>query len=190
MMLAGGLVHALRMLPRGISFSFIRLVTSIFIGLVAYPAGFLSVFLEVWVLFAWSQGDAHGVEHGALDLIIGYLTMGGMFFVGAAVTLLILTAAFVFVARYWPRRAFRALASLIGVVSLGSMLASFLHFAVYLHRTPDKIALLNFLGEPLLVFFGFAKGIPLAVLVGEPLFGAIIGHWLYEAAVEWSAESA
>ncbi|HEY6388229.1 MAG TPA: hypothetical protein VIX91_21320 [Candidatus Acidoferrum sp.] len=46
------------------------------------------------------------------------------------------------------------------------------------------------LQDSLQVFFGVAWGIPLVVLVGEPLLGALVGHWLYLAAKEWSAESA
>jgi len=189
MVLAGVLVRALGVLPRGISFSVTRVVGALLFGLVAYPAGFLAVFTEVWALFAWSKRDTPGAEHGVPDIVIGYVTVGGIIVVGIAITLVILTAAFALATRYWPRRAFRRIALLSCVTILGGMFASLVHFLVYLQRAPDRIALQSFFADPLLVFFSMAWGLPLLVFVGEPLLAALFGHWFYLAAGEWAMEA-
>jgi len=189
MVLAGVLARVLGLLPRGISFSAPRFAGAVLFGLVAYPAGFLTVFAEVWTLFAWSHDDKPGAGRGLPDVAVGYLTVGGIIFVGVALTLIMLTAAFALATRYWPRRAFRRIALLSGIAILGGIVASFIHFVVYLQRVPDRIALQSFFGDPLLVFFSMAWGMPLAALIGAPVFAAALGHWLYRAAVTWSAES-
>jgi len=40
--------------------------------------------------------------------------------------------------------------------------------------------------EPLAMLFGYAWGLPLIVLIGEPLLAALLGHWLYLAAKEYA----
>lgn len=190
MMLAGALVRVLGLLPRGISLPTARAVGGAIIGLVAYPVGYLAVVVQVIALYRFSPEDPPGHVRGASDLAIGYLTTGGIFFAGAAATLLMMTVAFAIIARYWPRRVLRTFALLVSVTIVGTMLVSLAQFLATLQRTPDSSAFRNFFGEPLLVFFGFGWGIPLAVFVGEPLFAAVVGHWLYRAAEEWSAERA
>jgi len=190
MLLACALVRALGLLPAGISFSAPRLTLATLLGLAAYPAGFLSVFLQVWTLFALFKNDQSGAGRELLDLVIAYALLAAMLFVGGAVTLLILSFAFALAVRFWPPRALRKTAAVIGVTILASPVASFLHFMLYLHRAPDRIALLHFLREPLLVLFSFAWGMPLAVVIAAPIFAALVGHWLHLAAEAWSADSA
>jgi hypothetical protein len=111
-------------------------------------------------------------------------------FVGEMLTILMVTAALAVATRYWPRFAFRWITLLIGTTISGGILAGIIQYRGSLPMLPGSFVFRNFLSDPLQVFFGVAWGIPLAVLVGEPLLGALVGHWLYLAAKDWSRESA
>jgi hypothetical protein len=193
MMLAGILAWHIGLLPRGISFSLGRLTGAALIGFLAYPIGFFAILGAVLVLFGaiFSGSDTSSRSQAAiLGHIVGYLTSAGIIFVGGLLTILIVTAAFAVATRYWPRFAFRWIILLIGTTISGSTIAGIIHYRISLPMLPNSFLLRNFLSDPVQVFFGVAWGLPLVVLVGEPLLAALVGHWLYLAAVEWSAESA
>jgi hypothetical protein len=193
MLLAGGLVWYTGLLPRGISFSFARILGALLIGLLAYPVGFVTIMSAVLGLLgaALSGPDKPpGAEPDWLPHAVGYLTLGGIEFVGGVLTILIVTAAFAIATRYWPRLAFRWILMLVGTTISASIIGGILHYRFTLPMLPASFVFHNFLADPFQVFFGVAWGIPLVVLVGEPLLAALVGHWLYLAAVEWSAESA
>jgi len=129
-------------------------------------------------------------EPGLLAHAVGCLTLGGIEFVGGILTILIVTAAFAIATRYWPRLAFRWILMLVGTTISAGVIAGIIHYRFTLPTLPGSFVFHNFLSDPFQVFFGVAWGIPLVVLVGEPLLAALVGHWLYLAAVEWSAQSA
>jgi hypothetical protein len=193
MILAGGLVWYAGLLPRGISFSWGRILGALLIGLLAYPVGFVSIMSAVLGLLgaALSGPDTPTVrEISSFGHAVGYLTLGGIEFVGGMLTILIVTAAFAIATRSWPRLAFRWIPVLVATTISGSIIAGIIHYRFTLPLLPGSFVFHNFLADPFQVFFGVAWGIPLVVLVGEPLLAALVGHWLYLAAVEWSAESA
>jgi hypothetical protein len=193
MIFAGVLAWCIGLLPRGILFSVGRIVGGVLVGFLAYPLGFVSISLAIVGLLgsALSSLDrASSVQATVFEQVVGYLTLGAIMFVGGILTVLTITAAFAIATRYWPRHAFRWIFSLIGTTILGSIMAGVIHYKISLPMLPNRFAFHNFLGDPFQVFFGVAWSIPLVVLVGEPLLAALVGHWLYLAAKEWSAESA
>jgi hypothetical protein len=193
MILAGILAWYIGLLPREISFSLGRVTGAVLIGFLAYPIGFFAILGAVLVLIGavFSGSDPTSRSQATMSgYIVGYLTSTGIIFVGGMLTILMVTAAFAVATRYWPRFAFRWITLLIGTTISGSIIAGIIHYRISLPMLPNSFVLRTFLSDPLQVFFGVAWGLPVVVLVGEPLLAALVGHWLYSAAVEWSSESA
>lgn len=191
--LAGVLVRALGLLPRGIAFSSARTAVAALVGLLAYPVGFFAIEGSVLLLFA-AAFSGPGTENtpgpSMLERVRGDLLLGGIVFAGGFLALLMIAVAFAVAVRYWPRRAFRWIGLLVFASISGSIVAGLLHFKISLPALSNSLVFRNFFSDPVQIFIGFGWGVPLVVLVGEPLLGALVGHWLYIAALEWSAESA
>jgi hypothetical protein len=193
MIFAGVLAWYIGLLPRGISFSLGRIVGGVLIAFLAYPVGFFGILNAVVLLMgsALSSLDRASSAHATVfEQVFGYLTLGAILFVGGMLTVLIITAAFAIATRYWPRFAFRWIVLLIGTTIFGGIIAGVIQYKISLPVLPNRFVFDNFLGDPFQAFFGVAWGVPLVVLVGAPLLAALVGHWLFLAAEEWSAESA
>jgi hypothetical protein len=190
MIFAGVLAWYIGLLPRAISFSSGRIVGGVLVGFLAYPIGFFAILNALVGLFGAQLERPSGAQATASEQVVGYLTLGAVMFVGGMLTVLIITAAFAITTRYWPRFAFRWLVLLICTTILGSIIAGVIQYKISLPMLPKSLVFHNFLGDPIQVFFGVVWGIPLVVLVGEPFLAALVGHWLYLAAKEWSADSA
>ena len=155
--------------------------------MLAYPAGFFFIFAAMLILFSsWTGGSAPGT----LDFLAGRLLLSGILAASGMLTLTVFTGAFALVTRFWPRRAFRSMAKLVGLVLLGTVIVSALRQLALLPTASTHFAIRQSLNNPEDMLLGAVSGLPLIVIVGEPLLAALLGYWFYLAAVEWSAERA
>jgi len=189
MVLAGVLSRALDLVPSGISCSLGRIICACFVGLLAYPAGFFCVFAVVFGLVSVLPLSSHHASR-AFELAASYLLLSGILVVCGMVTLAIYTGAFALSTRHWPKHGFRSMLKLVGVSMVGALVSGIIHYHALVSAPLTFLTIRNALGDPQGTVFGFAWGIPLVAIVGQPLFGGLIGHWLYLAAVEWSAQPA
>jgi hypothetical protein len=190
MFIAGVVVYGFGLAPRSDTFSAGRIFGAALLAWCGYPAAFLGTALVVFSLFSlsirWPDAD-NPSGASLLARSLPYVTMVAIAFVGVLFATVLVTVAFAVATRHWPRRAFRAMALFSVAAILCTVPAAILHFRLTVPTSPNFYIVHGLLNDPMRVLFGIAWGVPIIVLVGEPLLGALVGHWFYEAANEWSA---
>jgi hypothetical protein len=191
MILAGLTVWNLQLIPRGIHFSFGRVSCGAILAVFIYPVGFIAI------LFAVFGGDALLHQLG-LDqpnsstsdwsFLLGAIPMAAILCAGGMLTIVLAALALALATRWWPRRVL--LWSFGG--SAGILFCSFVFSLVrqklLFPTIPLWSDLVHHTGDMLV--FSFIWNIPTPVVIGEPILAALLGHWFYRAAVEWSADPA
>jgi hypothetical protein len=186
MILAGILVWAVGLVPHGISFSLWRVAGAAVLGFFSYPLGYLATSVGMLVLFgiALSSPDTPpGAPTNWLQFLGGCALAVGVLFAGEMLTLFIVTSSFALATHFWPRPAFFWFASLSATAIIGGILASLIKSKLLFPTEPISYLVS---GRALDLLFGHAWGIPLVVLIGQPLLAALMGHWLHLAANQQS----
>lgn len=166
-----------------------RTVIAALIGLLSYPLGFVAGMLAVLTVMSWAFLWPDAPHPSLLGQILSYVLPGLIVLLGSIITTTMLTAGFAVATRYWPRQIFRRLAALICTAVCVATIASVMQLSLAVPRLPLPSVVGSILRDPFRVFFGFAWSVPMVMLVGEPLFAALLGRWFYQAAMQWSTES-
>ncbi len=188
-LLAGVVVRIADLLPRGISFSWLRIATAAAAGTFVYPVASEVISLTVMMLFFAAPLDSHPPPLSlTLGLVFSLLFFGGMVWLVGALAVAAVALAFAFAVRCWPSRVLSWACALSVAAVVGNAIAAIVQQEFQFPTTP----ILRFLtgGGAFRLLFGFAGGLPLIVYIGEPLLAALLGHWLFLAAKEYADSSA
>ncbi|HMD10116.1 MAG TPA: hypothetical protein VKH63_21460 [Candidatus Acidoferrum sp.] len=187
-LLSGLAIWRAGLLPSGISCSWLRIAGGTLFAIFVYPAAFAATVLAVMILFFTASPDSSlAAAHPTLKFLFGFVVFGGIVWFVVVVTAVFLALAFAFATRFWPRRVFLSAVTLAALAVVGDILAAIIQEKLKFPAIPSMRYVEN---EPLALLLGFAWGLPLIVFIGEPLLAAVIGHWLYLAAMEYADSSA
>jgi len=120
--------------------------------------------------------------------LLGNLPLAAILCAGGMLTIALAAVALAFVTRAWPRRVL-----LWSFVTSAGVLVCSVGFAMVARKflfptIPIWSHLTNSSGD--LLAFSLIWNVEAPIVIGEPILAALLGHWLYIAAEEWSAECA
>jgi hypothetical protein len=189
MVLAGVAAWKLGLVPRGIRISFLRVLGGAVLGFFLYPVGMLSILFVVLLGMSWGGGENWpNVNSPIWARLLGNLPLAAILCAGGMLTILLAAVALALVTRSWPRRVLlwsfvTSSGVLICSVSVSLAIRKLLFPAI-----PLLSHLINS-GTDLLAF-SMIWGVEAPIVVGEPILAALLGHWFFLAAKEWSAKRA
>ncbi len=186
-LLSGLVIWRAGLLAGGISFSWRRIATGTVFAMAIYPVAFLMTAFAVMLLFISASNESHTASRNPLlKMLIGFLTFGLILWFVVSTAVVFLALAFQFSTRFWPRRVLLWAFLLSAAALAGDIIAAILQHLVKFPNIPSMRFVEN---DPLAVLFGYAWGLPLVVIAGEPLLAALLGQWLYLMAKEYADSS-
>jgi len=189
MILAGAAAWKLKLIPPGIRFSFFRTLGGAILAFFLYPVGFISILFVVLLGMKYVTAENWpNMKSPIWARLLGNLPLAAILCAGGMLTVALAAVALAFVTRSWPRRVL-----LWSFVTSAGVLVCSVAFALLTHKflfptIPMWSHLINN-GSDLLAF-SLIWNVEAPIVIGQPILAAVLGHWFYLAAKEWSAESA
>jgi len=194
MAIAGLLTWKLGLLARGMHSSVARIVGGTVLACFAYPLVYYFVVFATFasgsllLSLAGSTGYARTSPgpHPELGVLLA-LPLPAMLYLGGALTISYAAIVFGIVTQSWPRRVARwAFTGPAGTILCIICVAAIVEKIRFPTLSSWRI-IENSASE---FFWGPAWNVPPAFIIGAPFIAALLGHWLYLAAEEYSKAAA
>jgi hypothetical protein len=164
-LLAGFLAATLHLVPRGSQFSMARILLATVIAVLAFPAALAGMIVAGLSIYGPLGSD--NPSSAARWRLVLFDNAGEIAVVfGGVLTVCILAVAFRIVTKRWPLRLW------VGILGIALGVPLFTALIESVMGVPKPELFL----EPRIL------GIPLLLVIGEPILAGLIGHWFFVAA--------
>jgi hypothetical protein len=188
MLLAGIACHKLNLLPRGIAFSFWRVFGGTIAALLIYHLGLAALLALAFGVGGLVQAIGFGQQapQSLLEQLLVFLYAATILCATGMITVILTALAFRLATRFRPRRVLLWGLAISAAAILGTVVASAIRQSI--RFPPFSIADLTRSTE--ILFFSLAWNVELPIVIGQPLLAALLGHWLYLGAREYTDSAA